>query len=253
MSLINSFDRTKHLSELDNPLVTNEGVKTPAQRRALALANLFVSGDTTSLPGDITFPGSITFEGAAAFEGGVSSQGATGAGTVPGGTVVATEYGDGINHTTVLDLTEFAVGTGDDAADLAIGALLYTLPAGTIQVKNASITGIFDQPSHGTITDGEVGIGTVVASGAVDTIGEVGATSENVLWGDAGVLSTYVLGTTVVEASSLANVGVGQLTVLSGGVHTLYLNLAATWPNIAAAEAVTFTGRIILEWRKASA
>jgi hypothetical protein len=32
-------------------------------------------------------------------------------------------------------------------------------------------------------------------------------------------------------------------------VHIAYLNIAATWPNIAAAEAVTFTGVITLKWR----
>jgi hypothetical protein len=166
-----------------------------------------------------------------------------------GATTVAEEHGDGFWHITKLTCTAFAVGTGADGADLAIGASLYTFPAGTIMVENASLVGIFDQASHGTITDGEVGIGTVIGSTAVDTIGEVAATSENILWGDAGVLSTYVLGTTVVQASSLANVGIGTLTILSAGVHIAYLNIAATWPNIAAAEAVTFTGVITLKWR----
>lgn len=42
MSLFNSFDRNKHFSELGEPLETQgEGVKTPAQRRALAIANLY--------------------------------------------------------------------------------------------------------------------------------------------------------------------------------------------------------------------
>ena len=167
-------------------------------------------------------------------------------------TTTVEEMGDGINHLTKLTLTAFAVGTASDAADLAIGAKFYSFPAGTIMVENASIVGIFDQASHGTITDGEVGIGTVIGTGAVDTIGEVAATSENILWGDAGVLSTYVLGTTVVQASSLANVGIGTLTILSAGVHDAFLNIAATWPNIAAAEAVTFTGVITIKWRKVS-
>jgi len=175
------------------------------------------------------------------------------AGTVTtAATTTAQEYMFGDIHYTKLTLTNFAVGTGADAADLALGAKFYTFPAGTIMVVSSSVVGIFDQASHGTITDGEVGIGTVVGSTAVDTIGEVGATSENILWGDAGVLSTYVLGTTVVQASSLANVGIGTLTILSAGVHDAYLNIAATWPNIASAEAVKFTGTITLEWRKIS-
>lgn len=34
MSIVGSFDRTKHLSELDTPLDTAEGVLSPAMRRA---------------------------------------------------------------------------------------------------------------------------------------------------------------------------------------------------------------------------
>lgn len=41
MSLFNSFDRTRHLNELLEPLETQgQGVLTPAQRQALTLANL---------------------------------------------------------------------------------------------------------------------------------------------------------------------------------------------------------------------
>lgn len=40
MSLYGAFDQTNHLSELTVPLDTQSGVKTPAQRKALAIANL---------------------------------------------------------------------------------------------------------------------------------------------------------------------------------------------------------------------
>ncbi len=40
MSLYNSFDKSKHFSELASPLSTAEGVLTPQQRRARAQANL---------------------------------------------------------------------------------------------------------------------------------------------------------------------------------------------------------------------
>jgi hypothetical protein len=172
-------------------------------------------------------------------------------GTVGAATVVAVEYGNGIDHLTQLTLTAFQVGTGADNADLALGGLIYTFPAGTIMVENSSIKGIFDQTSHGTITDGECGLGTVVGSTAVDTLGEVGATSENILQGDIGVLSSYVLGTTVVQVAGVGVAGTA-LTILSAGVHTVYLNIAATWPNIASAETVKFTGVITLRWRKIS-
>lgn len=165
-----------------------------------------------------------------------------------GALCVAEEHGDGFNHITKLTLTAFAVGTGADNANKAIGALCYTFPAGTIMVENASIKGIFDQPSHGTITAGECGLGTVVGSGANATLGAVGSTSENIIQGDTGVLSTYVLGTTVAQVSGVG-VATGPTTILAAGVHTVYLNLAAAWPDIASAEAVTFTGVVTIKWR----
>jgi hypothetical protein len=192
---------------------------------------------------------------------GRSGDNLTGALVIPGATVgtvaddatiAVEEFSNGLDHLTKLTLTAFAVGTGDDNADLAIGAKVYTFPAGTIVALEASIVGTFDQASHGTITDGECGLGTVIGSTAVDTLGEVGATSENILEGDIGVLSTYVLGTTVVQAADRCGAAVQSLTILSASVHDVFLNLAATWPNIAAAEAVTFTGVITIKWRKIS-
>jgi hypothetical protein len=243
MALFNAFDRNKHLDELDSPLVTNEGVLTPAQRRARMLANLFASGDAVSLPGVIVNDGSFTTPKLLT---------ATSVGTVAGGTVVAEEHGDGIDHLTKLTLTNFAVGTGDDDTDKAIGALIYTFPAGTIMVEGGSVKGIFDQASHGTITDGEIGLGTVVAAGAVSVLSGT-ATFNNILLGSQGtaIMTNYVLGTTVAEVAGVGPSG-QPLAILAAGVHTVYLNLGADWPNIAAAEAVTFNGVVTIRWRLVS-
>ncbi len=174
-------------------------------------------------------------------------------GSIPNvATISVDEYGNAIDHITKLTMTSFAVGTGADNANLALGALCYTFPTGTIAVWESSIVGIFDQASHGTITAGEAGLGTVVGSGANATLGAVGATSENILQGDVGVLSTYVLGTTVVQAADHGGIATAPLTILSAGVHTCFLNIAGAWPDIAAAEAVTFTGVVTLRWRKLS-
>jgi hypothetical protein len=63
MSLYGAFDQTLHLDELDTPLVTNEGVLTPAQRRARVIANLFVSGDDLTFANDFTFSGEVDITG----------------------------------------------------------------------------------------------------------------------------------------------------------------------------------------------
>lgn len=46
MSTINTLARTNHFSEFDDPLFSNEGVLTPAIRKARARANLDVSSTT---------------------------------------------------------------------------------------------------------------------------------------------------------------------------------------------------------------
>lgn len=161
---------------------------------------------------------------------------------------VAEEHGDGFNHITKITCTAVALGTSADNDDLAIGGLVYTFPAGAIMVTNGSVKGVFDQPSHGIIADGEIGLGTVVGSTAVDTIAEVGATSGDIMRGQA--ISSYTLGTTVATVANTP-VTAGYVTAIAAGAspRTVYLNLAATWPDIEAPEAVTFTGVVTLGWR----
>lgn len=49
MSLFNSLDRNQHFAEFGDPLVTNEGVLTPATRKARALANLGLTATAAEL------------------------------------------------------------------------------------------------------------------------------------------------------------------------------------------------------------
>lgn len=58
MSLYGAFDQTKHFEELTDPLVSQEGVLTPATRQQAALDNLFGSAAP-----DIDSVGSLTFDG----------------------------------------------------------------------------------------------------------------------------------------------------------------------------------------------
>lgn len=44
MSLYGAFDKTKHFDELNEPLFSNEGVKSPSQRKAEARENLDIEG-----------------------------------------------------------------------------------------------------------------------------------------------------------------------------------------------------------------
>lgn len=45
MAIIGALDKTKHFAEFNEPLFGNEGVLTPSQRKAKALANLGAASD----------------------------------------------------------------------------------------------------------------------------------------------------------------------------------------------------------------
>ena len=157
--------------------------------------------------------------------------------------ITAIEYGDGVNHVTHLTLADFAVGDSGDNAALALGALVYTFPAGVIQVNSASLAvGVTIDNATDTDTP-EIGLGTVVGSGANATLGAVGATSENILEGSA---TADCAGTVELVADiPTANV---PLIIPTASVHTVYLNLADTWADLDAASALTADGTIVLNW-----
>lgn len=164
-------------------------------------------------------------------------------GTVGEATVVADERTVGDQHFTKLTLTDFAVGTSGDAAALALGALLYTLPAGAVLVEDASVIGALTADISVTTDTPEFGIGNVVGEGAVATLGEVDAGAENV----AGpFVATNVAGDTDTDGGVTASF----LLIPAADPHTLYFNVADTWANVTAAGAVTFTGVVTLRWRK---
>lgn len=147
------------------------------------------------------------------------------------------EFGDARQHTTVLDVlgTLPAIAGG---ANLGVGRLLYTFPAGVIRVHNAYMSLAITQ-SQGNITadtpDG--GLGTVIASGAVALLSGT-ATFENILTGQTfndcnGTAETIALDSSLILAAADA--------------HTVYFNVADGWAASGDA-AARFAGRVVLEW-----
>lgn len=183
------------------------------------------------------------------------------AGTVTtAATTVAEELGDGFSHITKITMTAFAVGTGGDTADLAIGAKFYTLPAGTIVVDDVSFVGGITYDANVTTDTPEVGIGTTIGVGAVAVLA---TTMEDIM---EGGVAGYTGGTAVapdVAGTSFSkgriNGGVPVAILTSGGKsHDLFLNVADAWANVdlvgppVHTGAVTCTGVITLRWRKIS-
>lgn len=166
--------------------------------------------------------------------------------TASGITVV--EQGDAVNHKTVLTLAGFAVGSATGAANLAFGALMYTLPAGAqvtdMSYMNLALTGtttiVADTP--------EVGIGSVLGAGVQATLGAAGATMED-YW--EGTSSGAIDGTNAVVGTKGATAGIltGIALNASGDVKTLYLNVAYGW---AGTGDVTAIGTVTITWKMIS-
>lgn len=188
-----------------------------------------------------------TIGGALAVAGGVISTSGAGAVTTAA-TTVATELGDGVDHVTKLTMTAFSAGTVGDNASLGIGAKFYTLPAGSHMIENASIVGTFNAAVSDTASTPEIGIGTVIASGAVSVLGGT-ATFENVIEGAtiADVASEAIERIDEPNAASPA-----PLLITAAGSHDLFLNAAAAWANVTTAAPLLFTGVITVRWRKIS-
>ena len=171
-----------------------------------------------------------------------------------GATTAAVEHGDSIDHLTVLTMTAFAVGTSGDAASLGIGAKFYTFPAGTIEVQAATMVGGLTAAISNTAQTPEVGIGTVIASGAVAVLSGT-ATFEDLIDGNTSTTGGDTVAPDVAGTAFYKGAGT-RLPVLikttGGKARDLFLNCAVAWADVTAAGAVTFTGTITLKWRVVS-
>ena len=168
-------------------------------------------------------------------------------------TTSVVEYGNAIEHMTVLTMTNFAIGTSGDNASLGIGAKFYTWPTGVnILVEEVALSGGITAAISVTTDTPEVGIGTVVASGAVATL--TTATWENLMDGGASGSSVDAAGVapdvagTVFHKKSLTTV-TPIIKATGGAARDLFLNVADGWADVTAAGAVTFTGKILIEWK----
>ena len=102
-----------------------------------------------------------------------------GVGTAATG-VTAVEYGDGVHHKTVLTVSSTLPAIAGGAA-LAVGKLLYTLPAGAHAVKVSYMSMALTAADGNIDADTpDVGVGTVIGSGAVAVLGGT-ATFENLI------------------------------------------------------------------------
>ena len=161
-----------------------------------------------------------------------------------GTNVTAVEYGNGRQHTTVLTLANADLGNVAGGGNLALGALIYTFPAGAHvhSVTSASVALQGDAAVQADTPD--VGVGSVIGSGAVAVLGGT-ATFEDYLNGTA---AADVNGTATVHAMAGATAGLftGISFNATGDAKTLYYNAAATWSGASAA--ILATGTVTIQW-----
>ena len=122
--------------------------------------------------------------------------------------VTAVHYGTGINNTVVLTLTDIALTVGH-SADLGVGLLIWTAPAGNITIKNAyiqvNLNGVSTEDVTGTAAPDTNGTDAI---SQVDTV----------------------------------------LNILTGGAHTVHLNYADGWAANAD-KIASVNGTVVLEYR----
>ena len=154
--------------------------------------------------------------------------------------VTAVELGDGINHTTILTLTGIAF-TFTASNPISDGALIYTFPAGTVIINSATMSvGVTMTSGTPTTDQPEVGLGTVIGTGAQATLGAVDAAAENII---GPLVADDLAGTA--EVGSTANSLVIETT--GGLAHLVHLNYADTFANLTNNDA-TAAGTVVLNW-----
>lgn len=149
----------------------------------------------------------------------------------------ATEYGNGHNHRTVLTISTTlpAIAGG---ANLAVGKLLYTFPAGAIIVRGAYMSlGLTQSDGNVDADTPDGGLGTVIGTGVVAVLGGT-ATFENILTGQTFNNCT---GTAEKAMSTPA------LTILPSAAHTVHFNVADGWAASGDA-ALGLAGTVVLDW-----
>lgn len=158
-------------------------------------------------------------------------------GTVATGSTVV-EYGDGFDHTSIITVNTTLPSIAGGAA-LALGKLLYTLPAGAIVTGIAYISLAITQ-TQGNINANtpDVGLGTTIASGANATLAAFGATATNIM---ARKVAANCTGTATVQTT------IPNCNIAVADDHTIYANVAATWAASGDAAAL-LTGTVVINW-----
>ena len=146
------------------------------------------------------------------------------------------EEGTGSFHKTTITLAG-AFGAIGGGANLALGRLIYTFPAGVIRVNSVATNSVVLQEteSHINADTPELGIGSTIGTGINATLT---GTTDDIL---AGVAVTDCDGTAIIRVDT------STFTMLAAAAHTVHLNIADDWAASGDA-ALGFTGDVVITW-----
>lgn len=153
----------------------------------------------------------------------------------------------GIVHTTITLGADLTLVADVDNAAKGGGAKVFEFPTGYIYIHKARVTGtLTTDVADLTSTAGEIGLGIVVATGAVAVLGGT-ATFESILEGGIPALGNFTAGNDL----DFSAVG-GPRNALLGGFSAevpVFLNCASTWGDVAAAaDVIAKAGTTIEIW-----
>ena len=159
--------------------------------------------------------------------------------------VYAVEYGDAHCHTTKLTVNAVNSLTVADSAAICDGYLLYTFPAGDLVVDWTYMSMAVTVGSPQLVNDTpDVGIGTVIGTGAVATLDGT-ATFEDLITGQT---ANDANGTA--EVASLIPTAGAAFVILAAAAHTVHFNVADTWANDTSGDLTAdIAGHVIIQWR----
>jgi hypothetical protein len=171
--------------------------------------------------------------------------------TTPVSTVSIQEIGDGRNMTTVLSLTDFAIGTMPGTATAkAIGNIVASFPAG-VHLEEITYSSL-SLKAPGTVVAAVVALGSVIASGVVAILtGNATFVDRNA----STTISTAPSGGTAVASlkNTTAGVQAGIALNVSGSVKEVFLNAAGTWNVDNGSGNLLASGTITIKWIKLGA
>lgn len=158
----------------------------------------------------------------------------------PGTFVTAAEFGDAYSHTTILTFGAGAV-LPSVTGSLGVGKLIYTFPAGAQIIKSSRMSVGIQATTTTTMTP-TVGLGTVIASGAVIVLSGT-ATFQNINVGKAAADTNNTATVQTVKATSSPF----ELVTETGGVKAVYFNAACAWTGTEPGMALS--GSVALDWK----